>query len=450
MKKQQWFECKVQEQDQSVADIHIFGMIGSFIDDMFGKWDGMTTAKSFVDAVAALPETVKTLKIRINSPGGDVFGGITIANALRSEQTRGRKVETIVEGLAASAASIIAMGGSPVKISDNGIMMVHSPWTGSMGNARDLRATADILDTIQDTLVKTYQWHSPLDAEKITALIHGEDGQGTWLDAAAAVENGFATEIVEGLQAVASIDARAVASLNIPEKFADRVKAFMKPMATMMMDENLPKVGDRVKLVVPPHMEGHDEGIVRQALDGALGIEFDAAPGEVHHWYVPSEVMVIQSSETMDGDKKKQKKPMRMAATPPDPAPAIKPAPGDHVLKACADAGLDLAFASTVLSEGLTADALSARITAEKATRVAAETRANNIRALCGKAHEDLAPELIASSLNFDQVKAHMAKVSAKLDKVEIDAGLAPEQGKGKKPAINISAIYAELNKAQH
>lgn len=370
--KKPWFECKVQEKDQAVADIHIFGMIGSFIDDMFGKWDGMTTAKSFVDAVAALPETVKTLKIRINSPGGDVFGGITIANALRSEQARGRKVETIVEGLAASAASIIAMGGSPVKIADNGIMMIHSPWTGSVGNARDLRATADILDTIEDTLVKTYQWHSTLDAEQITALIRGEDGQGTWLDAEAAVENGLATEVVEGLKAAASIDPRAITALKVPEKFADRVKALMRSTETPA-----------------------------------------AAPVEAA----------------------------------PAPAPKVS---SEQIIKACTDAGLDLAFASAVLSEGLTADALSARITAEKATRATAEARANNIRALCGKAHEDLAPELIASALTFDQVKTHMAKVAAKLDKVEIDAGLAPEQGKGKKPVINISAIYAERNKAQH
>lgn len=367
MKNKQWFECKVQDKDQTVADIHIFGMIGSFIDDMFGRWDGMTTAKSFVDAVAALPETVKTLKIRINSPGGDVFGGITIANALRSEQARGRKVETIVEGLAASAASIIAMGGSPVKIADNGIMMVHSPWTGSVGNARDLRATADILDTIEETLVKTYQWHSTLDAEQITALIHGEDGQGTWLDAAAAVENGLATEVVEGLKAAASIDPRAITALNIPEKFADRVKAFLR----------------------------HED------------------------------------------------------APAPAPAPVAKVS-SEQIVKACAEAGLDLAFASSIMAESLTADALSSRIAAEKGARIAAETRASNIRALCGKAHEDLAPELIASAMSFDQVKAHMAKVLSKLDKVEIDAGLAPENGKGKKPAINISAIYAELNKAQH
>ena len=64
----------------------------------------------------------------------------------------------------------------------------------------------------------------------------------------------------------------------------------------MMPDANMPKVGDRIKVIVAPHMANHDEGVVRQALHGALGIEFDAMPGEVHHWYVPAEVMVIEAA----------------------------------------------------------------------------------------------------------------------------------------------------------
>lgn len=79
------------------------------------------------------------------------------------------------------------------------------------------------------------------------------------------------------------------------------------------MNPNLPKVGDRVKVVVPPHEKGHDVGVVRQVVDGALGIEFDALPGVVHHWYVPSEVMVTDAAAEMDDQAaKKKKKPMDM------------------------------------------------------------------------------------------------------------------------------------------
>lgn len=71
-------------------------------------------------------------------------------------------------------------------------------------------------------------------------------------------------------------------------------------------DPNMPKVGDRIKIVVAPHADGQDEGIVRQVVDGALGIEFDGMPGMVHHWYVPSEVMVLgqQDDGGMDENMK--------------------------------------------------------------------------------------------------------------------------------------------------
>ena len=72
------------------------------------------------------------------------------------------------------------------------------------------------------------------------------------------------------------------------------------------MDMNLPKVGDRVKVIVPPHEEGQTEGVVRQVIDGALGIEFDGMPGMVHHWYVPSEVMVTEAAAMPTEEGRKQ------------------------------------------------------------------------------------------------------------------------------------------------
>lgn len=72
-----------------------------------------------------------------------------------------------------------------------------------------------------------------------------------------------------------------------------------------LMPMDAPHVGDRVKVVVAPHMEGHDEGVVRQVVHGALGIEFDGMPGVVHQWYVPSEVMVTEQAAMPDmpGDR---------------------------------------------------------------------------------------------------------------------------------------------------
>ena len=225
-----WFEVKTQAAG-TVAEFFIFDIIGSWIDDLWG-FDDVTTAKSFTDALSTLPESVKTIRVRINSPGGDCFGGLTIANALRAEGGKGRKVEVIVEGLAASAASIIAMGGSTIRMADNALLMVHAPWTCICGNAAEMRRHADLLDQLRDSLVKTYQWHSSLSTEEIVALIDGPDMQGTWLDADAAIAAGLATEKVEGLKAAASIDPRALNTLAIPDAFKAQVTAFTRSTAT--------------------------------------------------------------------------------------------------------------------------------------------------------------------------------------------------------------------------
>ena len=204
----------------------MFEFIGDWIDELWG-FEGVTTAKSFAAELEKLPEGVRTIRVHINSPGGDVSGGVTIANVLRAQRVmKGRKVETIIEGLAASAASVIAMAGDPVRMSDNGLMMVHNPWSRAAGEAGDMRKAAEVLDKYRDTLVTTSQWHSELSAEKIEALMDAE----TWMSADEAVANGFADEAIEGLSAMASIHPHGLkhAHVEVPEKYAERVAAFVR------------------------------------------------------------------------------------------------------------------------------------------------------------------------------------------------------------------------------
>lgn len=227
----QWFNFKASADGQSV-DIQILDFIGSWDDDWFARNFGYemgVTARQFVEDLGALPETVKVAKVHINSPGGDVQGGINIANALRSwAASKGRTVETYVDGIAASIASVIAMAGSRVVMADNALMMVHEPWGGAIGNSAEMRKVADILDTMRGQIVATYKWHTPMEEDAIVALLDAE----TWMDADEALANGFATEKVAGLAASATIDRRASASLTIPEKFRARVQAFLKPDPT--------------------------------------------------------------------------------------------------------------------------------------------------------------------------------------------------------------------------
>jgi ATP-dependent protease ClpP protease subunit len=225
-----WFRMEVSASDPTVAEIQIFDIIGDWVDDIINQFWGVEmtlTAKAFVRQLAELPADVKTIHVHINSPGGDCFAAATIANALRDQQiSKGRTVETFVDGLAASAASVILMAGSKVHVADNGLVMIHNPWTMAVGSARDMRKSADALDKVRDTIVSTYQWHSELEDAAIVALMDAE----TWMDADEALANGFATDKIDGLRAAALIDPKAAAKLGaVPEKFRDRIKAFVKP-----------------------------------------------------------------------------------------------------------------------------------------------------------------------------------------------------------------------------
>lgn len=215
--------------DGTTAEIHIIDIIGDWVDELINDYYGMTatvTAKSFVKQLADLPANVSTIRVHINSPGGDVFAAVNIANALREQQTsKGRTVETVVDGLAASAASIIMMAGSTITIADNAMVMVHNPWSVAVGNAAEMRKAAETLDAIRNTIVATYKWHSSLDDEAIVALMDAE----TWMDAAEAIANGFATDKVEGLKAAASIDGRSLATMRVPDRFRARLDALVKP-----------------------------------------------------------------------------------------------------------------------------------------------------------------------------------------------------------------------------
>lgn len=380
----EWFQVKLQADDPTVAEIHIVDFIGDWYDQMLNEMfdESVTvTAKAFIQQLAKLPDSVKTLQVHVNSPGGDVFGAVNIANALRDQRaTKGRVVETIVDGMAASAASLIVMAGSPVRIADNGILMIHDAWTIAAGNAKEMRKTADVLDKFRDTnIIPTYQWHTPLSAEDVAGLMAEE----TWMDAQEAVDYGFADEIVKGLKAAASIDPRAAAKLKVPEKYTDRVQALLR-------------------------------------------LEDAPAP----------------APEVLD------RAPLPEPVSEP-PAPAV--ADAADVVRLCGDAGLDLAFAQALIGEGLVIAGAEARITSEKETRVRAEARANDIRALCAKVkQDDLAHGYVAGGMSVEQVRDHLTKITAKLDRVEIDAGLAPDYGTRPKKVIDVVAVYAERNRLKN
>lgn len=137
------------------------------------------------------------IHLRINSPGGSVIEGTAIYNALRRHEG-GLTVH--IDAMAASMASVIAMAGSPVYMADNALLMIHNPWTVSMGESKDLRKEADLLDKLKVNLRNAYVRKTGINAEEIGAMMDAE----TWFDAVEAVALGFADAIEEGVAAAAT------------------------------------------------------------------------------------------------------------------------------------------------------------------------------------------------------------------------------------------------------
>lgn len=129
------------------------------------------------------------IELEINSYGGDVFAGIDIMNTLRAH---GGNVTLTITGIAASAASIIAMGADKIRMFSNTQLMVHNAWTIVAGNAKELRKKADDLDSIGESVLASYTHR--VDAKTVEKLLDEE----TYLSADKAKELGFVDEIVDG------------------------------------------------------------------------------------------------------------------------------------------------------------------------------------------------------------------------------------------------------------
>lgn len=166
--------------DGTVATIRMYGPI-----DSYGGYWGIST-KDMGIVLDALPETVTQIILRINSPGGEVFEGVSILNMLRAHKAA---VTAVVDGLAASAASFIAAGCDETVMSPGTQMMIHSPWAFTYGNAVELRKTAEMLDGVEASIVEIYA--AKAGEKDWTALLAAD----TWLTAEGAVELGLADRI---------------------------------------------------------------------------------------------------------------------------------------------------------------------------------------------------------------------------------------------------------------
>ncbi len=175
----------------SAAEIFIYGDIGESF------WTESVSAANFVRDLQAL--SADEITIRINSIGGSVPDGIAIHNAIKRHKA---KTTTVIDGMALSIASLIALAGDTVEMADNATMMVHAPWTYMAGNSADMREQADVLDTWAEAMATSYAAKSGKDKDEMLALL--TDGKDHWYTAAEAQDMGFVHVVVQALPIAAS------------------------------------------------------------------------------------------------------------------------------------------------------------------------------------------------------------------------------------------------------
>ena len=169
-------------QNDTSADLYIFGDICAWAWQEMGEQSGVT----IVNQLKALD--ADTINVHINSYGGDVAEGLAIYNVLREHKAQ---IVTICDGFACSAASVVFMAGDRRVMQPASLLMIHNAWTVAMGNAAQLRKTADDIETITQASVEAYKKVATISEEEIKALMDAE----TWILPKDAVEYGFATEI---------------------------------------------------------------------------------------------------------------------------------------------------------------------------------------------------------------------------------------------------------------
>lgn len=191
---------------ENEATVYIYDEIG---------WFGVI-AEDFIKDLNDI--TAKTIHIRFNSPGGSVFDGTALFNAIKQAKA---KTVTHIDGLAASISSVIALASDEVRMSENAFLMIHDPWSVVIGNADIMREEADLLDKVGGTIAKAYMDKTGKDEKEIKKLMAAE----TWMTAEEAEEMGF-IDVIDKI--TDEEDEKAKATLfdlsvfaNVPDKLKD-------------------------------------------------------------------------------------------------------------------------------------------------------------------------------------------------------------------------------------
>lgn len=170
--------------DETNPDARILRLEGAIAEESW--FDDEVTPAAFK---AELTSGSGPITVWINSPGGDCVAAAQIYNMLMDYPA---DVTVRIDGIAASAASVIAMAGTKVQMSPVSVMMIHNPLTVAMGDSDEMRRAIQLLDEVKESIINAYEIKTGLSRAKLSHLMDGE----TWMNAKKALELGFCDEIL--------------------------------------------------------------------------------------------------------------------------------------------------------------------------------------------------------------------------------------------------------------
>lgn len=213
-----WYQIRAAAGDNNNAEIFIYGDIG---ESWFGE---SVTAANLVRELQDI--NAEVIDVRVNSYGGSVSDGLAIYNALRRHNAT---INVYVDGVAVSIASLITMAGDKVFMGENTLMMIHAPWGGAVGNSKEMRQYADLLDTYAKSMASSYARKTGMTEDEVLPLL--TDGTDHWFTAAEAIASGYADELTDVVDVAASFNLKRYH--NLPAAAA----AFMKPKEDIVMPD---------------------------------------------------------------------------------------------------------------------------------------------------------------------------------------------------------------------
>lgn len=212
-----------------------FLIAGSIVDTDADRETFEDTTPTQVNAFLNKLEQNEDVELEITSYGGSVTAGLAICNLLKQASANGHKTTAHVIGIAASMASAIACSCDELKIDANAFLMVHNPWTITMGNANDMRKEAEVLDQYRDALLAIYRTKFDVGDETIKAMLDSE----TWIIGDAASFFSLKAEVIPTAEPL-----RIAASLKMP-KFMHTPKALKEII--MEKEQEIKQANDEVK-----------------------------------------------------------------------------------------------------------------------------------------------------------------------------------------------------------